>query len=111
MRIILIALFTAILVSMLVITTLATMQRGVFEAGRELIADRWFQATLLDAYFGFITFFVWVAYKERKAWRRTLWFLSIMFLGNIAMAIYVLVQLLRLSPSQPVSSILVRSPA
>jgi hypothetical protein len=50
-------------------------------------------ATLLDAYLGFFIFYVWVAYKERAASTRILWFLLIMGLGNMAKAFYVLLQL------------------
>ena len=78
---------------MLTVTTWASLERGVLTAGRELIGDRWFQATLIDAYFGFITFYVWVAYKETKFYSKILWLLSILTLGNIAMAIFMLKEL------------------
>lgn len=109
MRSLLIALFFLILVAMLTITTVASFERDIVEAGRDLLSDRWFQATLLDAYFGFVTFYVWVAYKERSIWSRILWFVLIMCLGNIAMAIYMLIQLAKLAPSDPVSSILINT--
>ena len=109
MRRLLFVLFSAILVAMIAITTMASLERSVLDAGRDLISDRWFQATLCDAYFGFITFYVWVAYKERSMWSRILWFVLIMCLGNIAMAIYMLIQLVKLPPSAPVSSILINS--
>ncbi len=109
MRILLIVLFSLILVAMLAITTVASFERNIVDAGRDLISDRWFQATLFDAYFGFVTFYVWVAYKERWMWSRILWFVLIMCLGNIAMAIYMLIQLAKLPPSAAVSSILINS--
>ncbi len=109
MRSLLIVLFSLILVAMLAITTVASFERNVVDAGRDLISDRWFQATLFDAYFGFVTFYVWVAYKERLMWSRILWFVLIMCLGNIAMAIYMLIQLAKLAPSTPVSSMLINS--
>ena len=59
-----------------------------------------------DAYFGFLTFYMWVLYKERGIGMRILWFALIMSLGNIAMSLYVLIQLMRLSPADPVESIL-----
>jgi hypothetical protein len=67
----------------------------------------WTLATLLDAYCGFLTFYVWVHYKERRWWRRIGWFVAIMLLGNMAMSTYVLLQLLRLKSDESVSSILV----
>jgi hypothetical protein len=65
-------------------------------------------ATLWDAYFGFITFWVWVAYKERTVWARVSWLVLILALGNIAMSFYVLIQLFRLKPDQPVEAALWR---
>jgi len=41
----------------------------------------WTIATLIDAYYGFVTFYVWVAWKETRAWPRALWFVAIMLLA------------------------------
>ena len=63
------------------ITIVATLDRNVLLAGRGLWPDPWFIATLMDAYFGFLTFFVWVAYKERSWTVRSAWFVAIMMLA------------------------------
>src|SRR5262245_25346551 len=69
--------------------------------------DRWWTiATFLDAYFGFITFYVWVLYKEARTTPRVGWFLAIMMLGNLAMSAYVLLQLHRQAEGAPVWSVL-----
>lgn len=101
-------LFTLILLAMLAVTTLASFDRGVFEAGADLWPDPWFRATLADAYFGFIAVFVWIAYKERSWGRRALWFVLLMSLGNIAIAIYLLIQLFRLPPAATMEDLLLR---
>ena len=88
-------LFTAILLTMLVVTIKAGMHENLFHAGR-ILNEPWVIATLWDAYCGFVTFYVWVAYKETKWGLRILWFVLIMGLGNIAMAVYLLIQLFRL---------------
>ncbi len=98
MRYALISLFTLILVLMIVVTTRASLDSSIVEALGQLLPDRWFQATLCDAYCGFVTFFVWVFYKERRPWKRAAWFLLIMGLGNIAMSIYALIQLAKMDP-------------
>ena len=108
MRKFLILLFVAILLAMLWVTTAASLERSVLRAGEGLWPDIWFIATLCDAYFGFLTFYVWVAYKERGALARVLWFVLIMTLGNIAMASYVLIQLARLRPGQSWRHLLLR---
>jgi len=43
----------------------------------------WTIATLMDAYFGFLTFYVWVFFKEVRALPRIAWFIAIMLLGNM----------------------------
>ena len=101
-------LFGAILVAMLAVTTVATLERGVFDAAAELWEDPWFRATLADAYFGFLAMYVWIAYKERTWGRRALWFVLLMALGNIAIAVYVLIQLYHLPPSAGMEELLLR---
>jgi hypothetical protein len=104
-------LFSCILVVLLVYNSWAATQQAVWQWGGLTTGnDRyWTIATFLDAYCGFITFLVWVVYKE-SSWRtRVIWFVAIMALGNIAMSSYMLLQLFRLRPEQDVSAILARS--
>lgn len=109
MRTILICLFAGILLAMLVVTTYASLDRAVWSVGPPLTSDPWFHATLADAYFGFLTFYVWVAYKEPTLWRKIVWFLLIMMLGNIAMAAYMLIQLSTWDVKRGVEGLLLRS--
>ncbi len=104
-------LFAAVLVGMLAVTTVATLDRGVFEAAADLWSDPWFRATLADAYFGFLAVYCWIAYKERTVARRVVWFVLLMALGNIAIAAYLLYQLFRLRPGDPVERLLLREGA
>lgn len=103
MRFALTSLFLSILVVMTVVTVWASLDRPVWENGH-LLQDPWFIATLCDAYCGFLTFFAWVAYRERSWLARLGWFTAIMLLGNFAMATYALIQLRSLSSNQPVSN-------
>jgi len=109
-RIPLFALFGGILVAMLVVTVTASLHQPIWEwGGLAAEPDRWWTyATLADAYFGFLTFYAWVFYKEARALARAGWFVAIMLLGNIAMAVYVLLQLARLRPGEPVAQLLLR---
>lgn len=81
---------------MIAVTTRASCDRNILEALGQLLPDPWFQATMCDAYCSFVTFYVCVAYKERQAWKRIVWFALVMSLGNIAMSAYVLLQLTRM---------------
>jgi phosphatidylglycerophosphate synthase len=102
-------LFFCILAVMIFVTTLASSRQAVQQwGGLTTGPDRyWTWATLLDAYCGFLTFYVWVLFKESRWLPRLVWFVAIMLLGNMAMASYVLVQLMRLRPNQPASDILI----
>jgi hypothetical protein len=101
-------LFSCILLVMIVCTGYASTRQSVFDwGGLTTGLDRyWTIATLFDAYFGFLTFYVWVAYKECRWLPKLLWFIAIMAFGNMAMASYVLLQLVRLRADQPASAIL-----
>ncbi len=85
-----------VIICMGVITTMASLDRSVLRGGEGLWPDPWFIATLMDAYFGFVTFFLWVAYRETKWVSRGSWFVAIMLLGNFAMSGYLLWQLSKL---------------
>jgi len=101
--------FIVVLASMLWVTSWATVGQSLFAFIEGPVArDRWFIATLFDAYWGFLTFYVWVAYKETSPLARILWLVGILLLGNIAMAVYCLIQLFRVSPSTPLVDVLVR---
>lgn len=103
-------LFSFILLSLLAFTSYASTQQPVWEwQGLTQGLDRWWTiATLIDAYYGFMTFYVWVAYKEVRWLPRIAWFVAIMALGNMAMAAYVLWQLAKHRDGEPLPSILLR---
>lgn len=109
-RLALTLLFGGILAAMLVITVTASLNQPLWQwGGLTAEPDRWWTyATLADAYFGFLTFYAWVFYKERGSIARVGWFVAIMLLGNMAMAVYVLLQLRQLPAGQPAASILLR---
>ena len=108
MKLLLQLLFGGIFVWMIVMTIRTSMAVSLWGAWPAYAANPWAVATLWDAYFGFLTFYVWVVYKERQWWLRILWFLLIMGLGNIAMSLYVLIQLIRLRGDDPAETILWR---
>ena len=101
--------FSLILLYMLAITTWASLQESILVGGPKVSSEPWGIATLADAYCGFITFFIWVAYKEQKFLRSLVWLILIFIFGNIAMSIYVLWQLHRLPKDAPVEQLLLRS--
>jgi len=103
-------LFGSIFLWMTVTTVRTSLGASLWAAWPSYAANPWAVATLYDAYFGFLTFYVWVAYKESSARSRVLWFVAIMGLGNIAISLYMLIQLMRLQPDEPAEAILRRRP-
>ena len=101
-------LFTFILVSLAAFSLWASTRQPVWEWGGLTTPpdNLWTIATLIDAYYGFVTFYVWVLWKEVRALPRVLWFIAIMLLGNIAMSAYVLRQLARLEPADTMARLL-----
>jgi hypothetical protein len=55
-----------------------------------------------DAYFGFLTFFCWLAWRERAIALKIICFILIMALGNIAMSLCVLMQLFQAKPDETI---------
>ncbi len=110
-RLTLTLIFVFILLAILAATTYASLDGSILKVPAEVTGNAWFHATLVDAYLGFLTFYVWVFYKETSWWRRLLWFVLIMCLGNIAMSIYVLLQLRRWPAETGVAGLLLRAPA
>jgi hypothetical protein len=88
---------------MVAITIRTSLQQNLWSALPAFAASPWSMATLYDAYFGFITFFCWLAWREKSLGVKLLWFVFIMVAGNIAMSMYVLIQLFGLKSEEPVS--------
>ena len=100
------ALFTVILASMLWVTSWASLQCPLFGVPRAVATHPWFVATLFDAYWGFVTFFVWVCFRQTKWTARIAWLVAILSLGNIAMSSYCLAALYRAPRDGKLSSVL-----
>ena len=100
--------FVIVLASMLAVTTWASLHTPLFSLPREIYTHPWFVATLVDAYWAFLAFYVWVAWKEQSLAARLLWFVAIVLLGNIAMALYMLRELFAISAGDPLDTVFSR---
>ena len=104
----------AALVALVGVSVWATSKIGIGAAIEGLVAapgagtHPWFVATLFDAYFGFLWFWAWIAYKETSPVARAAWLVLVLGLGNIAMAAYMLLQLRRLPPDATPAQLLLR---
>ena len=65
MKLFLKLLFCGIFLWMTVMTIRTSLAMSLWQAWPAYAANPWAVATLWDAYFGFLTFYVWVVYKAR----------------------------------------------
>lgn len=100
--------FLGVLVAMLAVTGWASSQVALWAIPASVGGHPWFIATLVDTYLAFLTFWLWLAYRERTWPSRLAWLVAILLLGNIAMAIYMLIQLFRLPRTATLEQLLDR---
>jgi hypothetical protein len=87
--------FSFVIVCMTAVIVWASSRCALFDIPREVFSHPWFIATLLDAYFAFIAFWVWVAWKEGTNAAKGFWLVAILLWGNPAIAGYMLLELAR----------------
>ncbi len=100
--------FSGVLVTMLLATSWASYHCALWKTPEALVTHPWFIATLFDCYFGFLTFYAWLCYKETAWLARGAWLVAILLLGNIAMSAYMLLTLFRLPASASLEAVLLR---
>ncbi len=110
MRVFLKLIFMSFFAAILWGTITATLDRGMITALRELWPDAWFRASMIDTYCAFLTIYLWIAYKEKSFFSRVLWFVLVLVLGTLAYSIYILIQLFKLKPEEPLNHLFIRSP-
>lgn len=99
-------LFLVVLASMLAVTSWASYRCPLFAVPREVYGHPWFIATMADTYWGFLTFYVWVVYKQTSWVARGAWLVAILLLGNIAMSLYCLAELWGADPAAGLAPVL-----
>ena len=99
--------FSLMLVSIIAVTSWASLEQNVMLGFEYLFESRWGIATLFDTYFGFLTIYLWIAYKEVTWAKRLLWLVLVLALGSIAFSIYILNQI-RLLKGGPIENLLIR---
>jgi len=104
-------LFACILVLMIGVTVWASFDKNVLAGFATVWVEPWGVATLADANCGFLTFYAWVFYKEKKFLARAAWLVAILALGNIAMSSYMLWTLWKLPANAGAEDILLRRAA
>ncbi|MFT4636848.1 MAG: hypothetical protein ACI8T1_000156 [Verrucomicrobiales bacterium] len=101
--------FSIVLLSMLAVTFWASSHTALWRIPSEVSGHPWFIACLFDTYWGFLTFYCWVVYRETSMTARISWLIAILLFGNIAMSIYMLILLFKLPTSASGRDILLRA--
>ena len=102
--------FIVVLAAMLAATAWASSYIALWKMPREVATHPWFIATLIDTYFAFLVFWLWLAWRERTWPARIGWLIAILLLGNIAIAIYMLMRLAKLPKGAGPEALLLRDP-
>jgi hypothetical protein len=97
-----------VLALMLWATVTASLNQAIWDVGQEYWGNPWAVATLLDAYFAFLFYCLWVVYKEARVLSSLVWVVVILLTGSMGMALYLMLQVLRLKPTDGVDSLLLR---
>jgi hypothetical protein len=97
-----------VILVMVTATSWASFETNVFEGFRDLFRFRWGVATLGDTYFGFLTVYLWIAYKESTWTSRLLWLVLVLCFGTIATSSYLLFQISKLKSGDGVEHLLLR---
>lgn len=85
--------FLLVFVWQTALVTWAMLNESLFQIPPVVSSDVWFIATVSDAYLAIIAFGLWVCARERTWVSRIVWFLLIVGLGNVTMALYMLILL------------------
>ncbi len=93
--------FCGVLTWMLGMTFWASAQENVWVGLQYLFRDRWAIATLSDTYMSFFIIYLWMAYKQNSWVARIVWFLLVCSWGSIAVSIYALFEIRRISSLPP----------
>ncbi|MGK0187398.1 MAG: putative permease [Verrucomicrobiales bacterium] len=100
--------FILVLASMLAVTTWASSDTALWKIPVDVSMHPWFIACLFDAYWGFLTFYCWVIYREASMAARIGWLIAILLFGNIAMSVYMLMLLFKFPTNATARDILLR---
>ena len=104
-------LFLGVSLFMVYLAIRTSMQSDMFHLPAAVVNEPWFKTTLVDFYFNITIISVWMIYKENNLLRAVLWLVAFILLGSIATALYVFLQLNRLTKGQSMEDVLCRSNA
>jgi hypothetical protein len=100
--------YSVVLVAMLSGIIWASLSQNLFTLPPQVALHPWFIVTLMDTYFAFATIYLWMAYKTETLVGRIVWFLMVIALGNVAIALFMLKELRKYSRHQNLTWFIMR---
>ncbi len=85
-----------------------SLRSNLFLEWDNLARIPWMKATLWDFYANVLCIYIWVVYKEHSVLSKILWLILLVCLGSIATSGYILIQLFKLQPGEPLKNILLK---
>ncbi len=100
--------FSVVLLFMIGIVISTSIESNLFKELDYLVTIPWMKATLWDFYANILVIYVWVIYKESDMFKIILWAILFFCLGSIGTIGYVLIQLFKLKPGEPIEYLLTK---
>ena len=101
-------LFASLSIFMIGLVIVTSLKSNLVEATPRLNQEPWFVTTIVDFYFNITIISAWAIYKEKKLTSAILWIIAFIALGSIATAGYVVLQLSRINPRDPLETVLLK---
>ncbi|KAF3785563.1 hypothetical protein EJ110_NYTH27526 [Nymphaea thermarum] len=101
-----------VLFSVLGLFMLATLLYTIFTDGspfRKEVLTPWMGATLIDFYINVAAISAWVIYKESNCFGALLWIVLLICFGSISTCLYIVIELFKLSPEDPLYLVFLNS--
>ena len=101
-------LFAGVFAFMTYQVVVTSTKSNLFKEWDYLGSIPWMRTTLYDFYANALLIALWVLYKEKALWSKTVWVLLLAGLGSIATSAYVLIQLFRLKKGDSIVDLLIK---
>ena len=88
--------FSALLIWVTYVVISTSLESSLFEQWSFLGSIPWMRATLWDFYANILIITLWMFYKEKTIFQKSIWVILFVCLGSIATCAYVLIKLFKL---------------
>lgn len=98
--------FSIILIWVTYVVISTSLKSSLFEQWDFLGAIPWMRATLWDFYANIFIITLWMCYKEKSIFLKSLWLVLFVCLGSIATCSYILIKLFNLKQGEGVKELI-----